>query len=61
MTHYHTDHVGNAAAIAAKIRVGSFIDRGESAETTPDAKALYEGMFSSRRPALQLAITLLIE
>jgi len=50
VTHYHTDHVGNAAAIAAKIRVGSFIDRGESAETTPDAKALYEGMFSSRAP-----------
>src|SRR6187431_1104008 len=28
VTHYHNDHAGNAAAIAAKIPVGTFIDHG---------------------------------
>jgi competence protein ComEC len=41
ITHYHTDHVGNAAAIAEKIPVGTFIDHGESVETTDAARALY--------------------
>src|SRR5688572_20696780 len=29
VTHYHSDHVGNAAAIAARIPVGTFVDHGE--------------------------------
>ena len=41
VTHYHTDHVGNAAAIAAKIPVGTFVDHGETVETDAAAKALY--------------------
>ena len=30
ITHYHSDHVGNAAAIAAKIPVGTFVDHGRN-------------------------------
>ena len=48
VTHYHNDHAGNAAAIAAKIRVGTFIDHGESVETSDDAKALYAGYVKGR-------------
>jgi len=48
VTHYHNDHVGNAAAIAAKIPVGTFIDHGETVETTDAAKALYAGYLKGR-------------
>jgi len=48
VTHYHTDHVGNAAAIAAKVPVTTFIDHGETVETTADAKALYSGYVKGR-------------
>ena len=48
VTHYHADHVGNAAAIASKIPVGTFIDHGETVETTPAAKALYDGYVKGR-------------
>jgi glucose/arabinose dehydrogenase/beta-lactamase superfamily II metal-dependent hydrolase len=48
VTHYHNDHVGNAAAIATRIPVGTFIDHGESVETTPEAKALYDGYVAGR-------------
>jgi len=48
VTHYHSDHVGNAAAIAAKIPVATFVDHGETVETTPEAKALYEGYLKGR-------------
>ena len=48
VTHYHNDHVGNAAAIAAKIPVGTFIDHGESVETTDAARALYDAYVKGR-------------
>jgi glucose/arabinose dehydrogenase/beta-lactamase superfamily II metal-dependent hydrolase len=48
ITHYHNDHVGNAADIAAKIPVGMFIDHGETVETNADAKALYEAYLKGR-------------
>jgi len=48
VTHYHTDHAGNAAAIAAKIPVATFIDHGNTVETTADAKALYDGYLKGR-------------
>src|SRR4051812_26469320 len=48
VTHYHTDHVGNAAAIAAKIPVGTFIDHGESVETTDDASGSYAAYLKAR-------------
>ena len=48
VTHYHSDHAGNAAAIAARIPVGIFIDHGETVETTDAAKALYAGYLKGR-------------
>ena len=48
VTHYHNDHAGNAAAIAAKIPVGMFIDHGETVETTDAAKALYADYLKGR-------------
>ena len=48
VTHYHTDHVGNAAAIAAKVPVTTFVDHGDTVETTPDAKALYSSYLKGR-------------
>ena len=48
VTHYHTDHVGNAAAIAAKVPVTTFIDHGETVETTDAAKALYADYVKAR-------------
>lgn len=48
VTHYHNDHVGNAAAIAARIPVGTFVDHGETVETGDGAKALYEEYLKGR-------------
>jgi competence protein ComEC len=56
VTHYHSDHVGNAAAIAARLPVGTFIDHGESVETTPDAKALYDGYVKGRATGKHLQV-----
>jgi competence protein ComEC len=48
VTHYHSDHVGNAAAIAARIPVGTFVDHGETVETDAGAKALYQAYVQGR-------------
>ena len=48
ITHYHNDHVGNAGAIASRIPVGMFIDHGDTAETSADAKTLYETYAKAR-------------
>jgi beta-lactamase superfamily II metal-dependent hydrolase len=56
VTHYHDDHVGNAAAIAARIPVGAFVDHGESVETTASAKALYEGYAKGRERGRHLLV-----
>lgn len=56
VTHYHNDHVGNAAAIAAQVPVGTFIDHGESVETDADAKALYAGYVKGRATGRHLQV-----
>ena len=56
VTHYHNDHVGNAAAIAAKIPVGTFVDHGPSVETTDDARALYERYEKARSATKHLLV-----
>jgi glucose/arabinose dehydrogenase/beta-lactamase superfamily II metal-dependent hydrolase len=48
VTHYHNDHVGNAAAIGARIPVGTFIDHGPTVETGAPATALYETYIKGR-------------
>ena len=34
ITHFHTDHVGGVAQLAARIPIGTFIDHGPNRETT---------------------------
>jgi glucose/arabinose dehydrogenase/beta-lactamase superfamily II metal-dependent hydrolase len=48
VTHYHNDHVGNAAAIGARIPVGTFIDHGPTVETDTAATALYDTYVKGR-------------
>ena len=33
ITHYHSDHVGGATQLAARIPIGTFIDHGDNSET----------------------------
>jgi len=54
VTHYHQDHVGNAAALAARIPIGTFIDHGESVETDDNAKILYVSYLNARSSARHL-------
>jgi competence protein ComEC len=43
ITHFHSDHVGGAAALAKLIPIGAFIDHGDSVETqNPNDAALWE-------------------
>jgi beta-lactamase superfamily II metal-dependent hydrolase len=56
VTHYHSDHVGNAAAIASRIPVGTFVDHGDTVETTADAKALYDGYLRGRATGKHLQV-----
>jgi beta-lactamase superfamily II metal-dependent hydrolase len=56
VTHYHADHVGNAAAIAAKIPVGTFVDHGETVETDAAAKALYAEYLTGRATGRHLLV-----
>jgi competence protein ComEC len=37
ITHYHTDHVGGAPQLAAKIPIGAFIDHGENRQLSDAA------------------------
>jgi competence protein ComEC len=43
ITHFHTDHVGGAPALAARIPVGTFVDHGKDVETGKEAGALDAG------------------
>ena len=40
-THYHADHVGGIAQLAAKIPIRNFVDHGENVENTKPIKVLY--------------------
>lgn len=37
ITHFHTDHVGGAPQLAARIPIGTFVDHGENRETNSAA------------------------
>jgi competence protein ComEC len=64
VTHHHDDHVGNVPAIAARVPVVTFVDHGETVETSPEAKALYDSYVKARtsgkhllaRPGLKIPI-----
>ena len=56
VTHYHNDHVGNAAAIASRIPVGTFVDHGATVETDAAATALYERYLKGRASGRHLQV-----
>ena len=56
VTHYHTDHVGNAAALAARVPVGTFVDHGPSVETDEAGRALYERYVKARAASRHLLV-----
>ena len=56
VTHYHDDHVGNAATIASKIPVGTFVDHGPSVETDDAGRTLYETYAKARASVKHLLV-----
>src|ERR1700733_1160917 len=42
ITHYHGDHAGGVPAIAARLPIKNFVDRGETVEHTPAGQKLYD-------------------
>lgn len=42
MTHYHRDHVGGAAQLAAKVPIKTFVDHGDNIETGKGADEMNE-------------------
>lgn len=56
VTHYHSDHVGNAAAIASNIPVGTFVDHGPTVETSPAATALYDAYVKGRAAGTHMLV-----
>ena len=41
ITHYHADHVGGVPQLAAKIKIGTFVDHGPNREDTDTVRPLY--------------------
>lgn len=57
ITHYHADHVGGVAQLAAKLPIKHFIDHGPNTETGADPDARYKSytntMGSNRRTVVR--------
>ena len=55
ITHYHLDHVGGVAALAARVPIALFLDHGENREplggATGDARAAYGALLASGKYA----------
>ena len=56
VTHYHNDHVGNAAAIGARIPVGTYIDHGPTVETDAAAATLYDTYVKGRERSRHMLV-----
>ena len=48
ITHYHKDHVGGVAQLAAKMKIVNYLDHGENFETTKDNKELFREYEATR-------------
>lgn len=48
ISHYHADHAGGVAEVAAKLPIHTFVDHGADTETDKDSKVLFN-MYSSFR------------
>jgi beta-lactamase superfamily II metal-dependent hydrolase len=54
VTHYHTDHVGNVAALAGKVPIRTFVDHGPTVET--GSKMLYDAYSEARKSGRHLQV-----
>jgi competence protein ComEC len=54
VTHYHLDHVGNAAALAAKVPIGTFVDHGATVET--NSKEIFDAYAAARTSGKHLQV-----
>ncbi|MFL6180541.1 MAG: ComEC/Rec2 family competence protein [Actinomycetes bacterium] len=54
VTHFHLDHVGNAAALAAKVPVGTFVDHGETVEA--NSQELLAPYYAARKSGKHLQV-----
>lgn len=54
VTHYHTDHVGNAAALAPRIPIRTFVDHGPTVETSNTR--LYDAYVEARKTGRHLQV-----
>jgi competence protein ComEC len=54
ITHYHTDHVGNAPAIAPRIPIRTFVDHGPTVET--GNTRLYDAYVEARKTGRHLQV-----
>lgn len=54
ITHFHTDHVGGVAQLAAKVPIGTFVDHGPTVENTADAN--YTAYLEARKRGRHLQV-----
>jgi beta-lactamase superfamily II metal-dependent hydrolase len=54
ITHFHTDHVGGVAQLAAKVPIGTFVDHGPTVENTADAN--YTAYLEARKRGKHLQV-----
>ena len=51
-THFHTDHIGGTAPLAARLPIRHFIDHGTSVDEGERARSLFQGYADVRRQGL---------
>ncbi len=54
VTHYHTDHVGNVAALAPRVPIRTFVDHGPTVEA--GGRALYDAYAEARKTGRHLQV-----
>jgi competence protein ComEC len=56
ITHYHADHVGGVAQLAAKIPIKNFVDHGENVEQTKPVQVLYNEYLDFRSTGTHIQV-----
>ena len=56
ITHYHGDHMGGVAQLAARIPIRNFVDHGKTFESVKDVAALYNTYVSLREKGSHIEV-----
>lgn len=56
ITHYHSDHMGGVAQLAAQIPIRNFVDHGQNFETVKDVAAPYNAYVSLRNKGNHIVV-----